>query len=322
MTGHHESTGPDPALSSDSLRRVTQYQAEGVNVRLKMFALLDVQGVPASEADDPVSVLKAGVVARAQCGVVELGGLALASRGEVFAGRNEGGPAFRGRPLVDDKRKWRRGTVDASGDIVTAHTHMRRVRVGTTPLRQRGALALLLAALSTVSACTTSEPVSQKPTTPPSSQSPASPTATKETPEETAKREAIAAYQAYWEELPKAYAVPSIEGTALQRYTAAEALSKAKAGVANLKTLGQIMTGAPVLTNPTVTVAELDKKTPHVTLSACLDVLPWKVIKKDTGKPAPLPSTRVTKYVVTALVERWPDGWKVLKSTPHGDQPC
>lgn len=62
MTGHHESTGPDPALSSDSLRRVTQYQAASVNARLKVFALLEAHGVPASEADD----LEAGAVAGAQ----------------------------------------------------------------------------------------------------------------------------------------------------------------------------------------------------------------------------------------------------------------
>ena len=63
MTGHHESTGPDPALSSDSVRRVTQYQTAGVNARLKVFAFLEAQGVPASEADDLVVALEAG----AQC---------------------------------------------------------------------------------------------------------------------------------------------------------------------------------------------------------------------------------------------------------------
>src|SRR5690606_27458102 len=35
MTGHHESTGPDPVLSSDSVRRVTQYQTAGVNARAR-----------------------------------------------------------------------------------------------------------------------------------------------------------------------------------------------------------------------------------------------------------------------------------------------
>ncbi|WP_234365570.1 hypothetical protein [Streptomyces sp. RTd22] len=64
MTGHHESTGPDPALSSDSVRRVTQYQTADVNARLKVFALLE---------------------AGAQSEVVELDGMAPASRGEVFA---------------------------------------------------------------------------------------------------------------------------------------------------------------------------------------------------------------------------------------------
>ncbi|WP_217246158.1 hypothetical protein [Streptomyces sp. AC602_WCS936] len=84
MTGHHESTEPDPALSSDSLRRVSQYQTAGVNARLKVFALLEVQGVPASEADDLVAALEAGAVAGAQCQVVELDGMAPASRGSLF----------------------------------------------------------------------------------------------------------------------------------------------------------------------------------------------------------------------------------------------
>lgn len=87
MTGHHESTGPDPALSSASARRVTQYQTAGVNARLKVFALLKAQGVSASEADDLVAALEAGAVAGAQCQVVELDGMAPASRGELFLGR-------------------------------------------------------------------------------------------------------------------------------------------------------------------------------------------------------------------------------------------
>lgn len=187
---------------------------------------------------------------------------------------------------------------------------MRRVRVSTTPLRQRGALALLLATLSTVSACTTSEPTSQKPTSPPSSSSPAPPTATKETPEEAAKKEAIAAYQAYWTELPKAFAVPAVEGTDLKRYAAAEALN------------GRLMTGKPVLSNLTVTGTELEKKTPNASVSVCLDVSNWKFTDKKTGKPAPVASGAVSKYVITSLLERWDGSWKVLKYELHADQPC
>lgn len=205
---------------------------------------------------------------------------------------------------------------------MTAHTHMRRVRVGTTWLRRGGALALFLGALSTVSACTTSEPASQKPTTSPSSSSPASPAPTSESAEETAKKKAITAYQAYWAELPRAFAVPAVEGTDLKRYAAAEALNKAEETVANLKSNGRLMTGKPVLSNPTVTGAELAKKTPNASVSACLDVSKWKITDKKTGKPAPVASSTVSKYVITSLLERWDGSWKVLKYELHADQPC
>ncbi|MDX3855748.1 hypothetical protein [Streptomyces sp. AK02-01A] len=64
---------------------MSQYQTAGVNARLRLFALLAAQGVPTSEADDLVAALEAGAVAGAQSEVVELDGMASASRGEVFA---------------------------------------------------------------------------------------------------------------------------------------------------------------------------------------------------------------------------------------------
>ncbi|GAA2509611.1 hypothetical protein GCM10010406_52580 [Streptomyces thermolineatus] len=110
MAGHHESTGPDPALSSDFVQRVTQYQAAGVNARLKVFALLGAQGVPAGEADGLVAALEAGAVAGAQCEVVELGGMAPASRGAVFADDRERGlGGHRGPGLVTVRRSVGRG---------------------------------------------------------------------------------------------------------------------------------------------------------------------------------------------------------------------
>ncbi|MFC5253201.1 hypothetical protein STRNI_008227 [Streptomyces nigrescens] len=91
MNGHSESTGKASALSSDSVRRVTQYQAAGTNARLKLFVLLEAQGVPAAEADDLVAALEAGAVTGAQCEVVELDGMAPASSGPGFAdGWDEG----------------------------------------------------------------------------------------------------------------------------------------------------------------------------------------------------------------------------------------
>ncbi|MFF4534139.1 hypothetical protein ACFY1P_33320 [Streptomyces sp. NPDC001407] len=62
---------------------MTQYQTAGVNARLKLFALLEAQGVPASEADDLVAALEAGAVAGAQCEVVERD-VYTGARGEEF----------------------------------------------------------------------------------------------------------------------------------------------------------------------------------------------------------------------------------------------
>ncbi|WP_329182315.1 hypothetical protein OG754_40730 (plasmid) [Streptomyces decoyicus] len=95
MNGHRESTEKGSALSSDSVRRVTQYQAAGTNAWLKLFVLLEAQGVPAAETDDLVAALEAGAVAGAvaggQCEVVELDGMAPASSDPVCAdGWDEG----------------------------------------------------------------------------------------------------------------------------------------------------------------------------------------------------------------------------------------
>ncbi|WP_078886816.1 hypothetical protein [Streptomyces sp. NRRL F-5527] len=123
MTGHHESTGPDPALSSDSVRRVTQYQTAGVNARLKVFALLEAQGVPASEADDLVAALEAGAVAGAQCQVVELGGMAPASRGPLFSDGWDDGVTAVSEALVGiADREWsRRGGRSAEAAELAVH---------------------------------------------------------------------------------------------------------------------------------------------------------------------------------------------------------
>ncbi|MCC4320428.1 hypothetical protein [Streptomyces malaysiensis] len=50
---------------------MTQHQTAGLNARLKLFALLEAKGLPASEADDLVAALEAGAIAGAQCEVVE-----------------------------------------------------------------------------------------------------------------------------------------------------------------------------------------------------------------------------------------------------------
>ncbi|MFD6940927.1 hypothetical protein ACFWAP_32850 [Streptomyces goshikiensis] len=123
MTGHHESIEPDTSLSNDSIRRVGQYQTAGVNARLRLFALLEAQGVPASEADDLVAALEAGAIAGAQSEVVELDGMAPRSRGSVFEDGGDGGVTAVSEALVRiTDREWsRRGGRSAEAAELAVH---------------------------------------------------------------------------------------------------------------------------------------------------------------------------------------------------------
>ncbi|MFD9607003.1 hypothetical protein [Streptomyces sp. NPDC059970] len=93
-----------------------QYQTAGTNARLKLFALLAAQGVPASEAND----LEAGAVAGAQSEVVELNGMAPASHGSVFVdGWDEGVTAVSEALVGIADRNWSRrgGRSDEAAEL-------------------------------------------------------------------------------------------------------------------------------------------------------------------------------------------------------------
>ncbi|MCY0921092.1 hypothetical protein OTB20_32555 [Streptomyces sp. H27-H1] len=102
---------------------MTQYQTAGVNARLRLFALLEAQGVPASEADDLAAALEAGAVAGAQCQVVELDGMAPASRGSLFADGWDDGVTAVSEALVGiADRDWsRRGGRSAGSAELAVH---------------------------------------------------------------------------------------------------------------------------------------------------------------------------------------------------------
>ncbi|MEU2026941.1 hypothetical protein ABZ565_33110 [Streptomyces sp. NPDC016469] len=139
--------------------------------------------------------------------------------------------------------------------------------------------------------------------------------------EEAAKANAIATYTSYWREMGRSYAKGGAEETALKDYAAGSALVGANTGMANMRKAGQSTVGEVTVKNPTVTQIDLDRKVPNVRLSSCLDVSRWKVIDRDTKKPVVLPSDRLTRYVVASVVERWPEGWRVVRDTPQ-EKPC
>ncbi|MFD0154583.1 hypothetical protein ACWGQ4_00730 [Streptomyces sp. NPDC055721] len=128
MTGH-ATTPLAEELSSDPLRRVTRYQTAAVSTRLRLFALLEAQGVSAEEADDLVAALEAGAVTGAQCEVVEFDGLAPGERGTEFEdGWDEGVKAVGDALVRIADRGWERraGGLASAGELTVHLAYIRQ----------------------------------------------------------------------------------------------------------------------------------------------------------------------------------------------------
>ncbi|MEU6332061.1 hypothetical protein ABZ851_33115 [Streptomyces sp. NPDC047049] len=138
---------------------------------------------------------------------------------------------------------------------------------------------------------------------------------------ETAKKEAIAAYQAYWNEVEKLYADRTGKSAKLKQYAASAALKNAEQDAKRAHGRGLLLTGHVTVKDPTVTKVVTHGKLDYAVISSCLDISKWKTVKADTKKPVTLPSDRLTKYVIQSTVERWPEGWRVTRDEPQ-DRRC
>ncbi|MEU6631675.1 secreted protein/lipoprotein [Streptomyces parvus] len=136
--------------------------------------------------------------------------------------------------------------------------------------------------------------------------------------EEAAQAKAISVYQAYWGQMQALYADTDADTDGLKQFAAAEALVGAKNDVQRMRDANQVITGKVTVGDQAVTKSDLDRKVPKVFLSNCLDVTQWNALDAKTRKPVSLPSTRLTKYTVESLVEKWPQGWRVVRDRPTG----
>ncbi|WP_329625868.1 secreted protein/lipoprotein (plasmid) [Streptomyces sp. NBC_01255] len=137
-------------------------------------------------------------------------------------------------------------------------------------------------------------------------------------PVETAKKEAIATYLSHWKEVEKRYADKAGKAGDLKKYAASAALSQVETGAADMRKKNAIVLGTVAVGNPTATSADINRKIPHVILSSCLDISRWTVTDLDTQKPAALPKNRLLRYVIKATIEKWPEGWRVIRDEPQG----
>jgi hypothetical protein len=140
-------------------------------------------------------------------------------------------------------------------------------------------------------------------------------------PAEAAKREAIATYQGYWREMEKLYADQSGAGADLKKYAALAALKNATADAKRTHDRGLVNIGDVRVTDADVTEYNAKGKIPNATVSSCLDISRWRTVDADTEKPATLPSNRLTKYMIVSTLEKWPEGWRVIRDDPQG-KPC
>lgn len=196
-------------------------------------------------------------------------------------------------------------------------------RSGRALLRERNgtrsaALLFVACALTATSACNSGGSGDNKAKASPTPSASASQTSKPADPNETAKKEAISTYKAYWQEMQKLYADSTGKKVDLKQYAAALALTSAEADAKSTHDKDLIHTGQVTVGNPTVTKLDIDRKIPNATISSCLDISRWNVVNTTTKKPASLPSNRLTKYVIVATVERWPEGWRVIRDEPQG----
>ncbi|MFF5505843.1 hypothetical protein [Streptomyces roseolus] len=182
-------------------------------------------------------------------------------------------------------------------------------------------LACATAALAV--GCTSNEPASPKPpATTPAVTTTTAPEPTQSQPPadpvEAAKKEAIATYLSHWEEVRKRYGDKTNKAGDLEKYAASAALSQVKYDTENMRKQNTVALGAVTVGNPTAISADIDRKIPHVVISSCLDISQWQVLNADTKKPVSLPKERLLRYVMKATVEKWPEGWRVIRDEPQG----
>lgn len=129
----------------------------------------------------------------------------------------------------------------------------------------------------------------------------------------------LAAYTSSWAAQTEAYSKASSAGTDLKKNTTFKALSDIESDLSAMRTAGQVTTGKPVIHPKVIKVTSA--KIPVATVADCVDTTHWTLIDEATKKKVPLPTTRLTKYVSTATLEKWGTKWMVTKLTAQ-DQTC
>ncbi|WP_234482059.1 hypothetical protein [Streptomyces sp. MBT49] len=177
----------------------------------------------------------------------------------------------------------------------------------------------MLYAAAALAGCSSGEDTTATESTAPTLSASAAPVSTAPAdPESEAKSTALTVYRGFWREMQALYADRNGTTKDLAQYAASETLSKAESDAQRAHAQGRIYLGEVTFSGAMVTKAELDNPTPRVTLSSCLDVSRWQPVDAKTREPVTLPGDRITKYQVVTTLEKWPQGWRVVRDKPQG----
>ncbi|MFI2620526.1 hypothetical protein [Streptomyces sp. NPDC018584] len=178
------------------------------------------------------------------------------------------------------------------------------------------ALAALTACSSSDSGDTSDDASKPSPKTSGSTEPSASSTPTAAPDPEDAEKAVVKdTYARMWDEQIKAYAKADPKGTKLSTYSAAVALAQTQQTLKGLKKKGIIATGE-LGHKVKVTGFKPEKQVPWAGLTDCLDTSNWKYVYRESGKPVPMPTNRIERYVSKVQVEKWGKQWKVVDFKP------
>ncbi|MFJ5851107.1 hypothetical protein [Streptomyces sp. NPDC092903] len=139
-------------------------------------------------------------------------------------------------------------------------------------------------------------------------------------PQAKAKSEVLAVYRSYWGAQIKAYAKANPVGSGLDKYAFDKALGKTESELVALKISGNVLKGKPKI-SPEVTAVSLDESPKKATITDCVDVTNWKMLKEKTGKEVKLPKERLTRFVTTVSVRTVGDKWMIVE-TQQQERTC
>ena len=178
--------------------------------------------------------------------------------------------------------------------------------------------AMCLASAMLLAACTTED---SAPTPPASSAPSAAPSASEDAAFKLARAEVLIAYDGYQRAVMAASLKGDYEAKALADFTAEPLLGQTRNSIYQIKQAGLINKGERRW-SPQVVDLQLDDEPQTAKVEDCTDTSKWIVVVRKTGKPAPAPSGRPTKYLVTSTAKKVSGKWYIAESTGDWERPC